>query len=370
MFNKIAGVFVAGMILCPVFAFNEAEFTSAKVIGMGGAYTAIANDENALFYNPAGLSFIDSGMLGHSNLEASMMNDEGARKIDQTIATYSSGNQTVNWNNTALQSALNGQSMHLYMAGGASYFTSGFSLGAHTARDMFIRYSSAGQTVNGFGKNILSWGLSGRVVENLAIGVTIKAISVEAFNLTSTWSTLAADSARPTELDDNKTKTGRMLALNVGLMGKLGDFSLGASVENAFATDVSWEDKNGKPVTQNKSTYQNVIIPVPRIGIGFSSAENTLLACDVARLDNPDQTTFHFGIQQKLADIPFVEWLGGVTVRAGYVTGKQEKLDVTSQVIGASFRFLIAKMNMNMITKKIGSGSPLNEFSASGQITF
>ncbi len=352
------------------FAFNEAEFASAKVIGLGGAYAAIANDENALFYNPAGLSFIDPGMLGHVNLEASMMNDEGARKIEQTILTYTTGNNSVGWNNSALQSALNGQSMHLYMAGGASYFTSGFALGAHTARNMFIRYSSSGQTVNGFGKNILSWGLSGRPAENLAIGVTIKAISVEAFNSTSTWSALSAEGAKGTALDDNKNKLGRMLALNVGAMSKFGDFSVGVSIENAFATEVNWEDKSGKSITQNKSTYQKAIVSVPRIGLGYSSAENTLLAFDIARFDNADNTTLHFGIQQKLADIPFIEWLGGVTVRAGYVMGKQDKLDVNSQVIGASFRILIAKINVNMITKTIGIGSPLSEFSASGQLTF
>jgi len=34
-------------------------FTGIRPLGMGGAFTAVANDENALFYNAAGLSYIE-----------------------------------------------------------------------------------------------------------------------------------------------------------------------------------------------------------------------------------------------------------------------------------------------------------------------
>ncbi len=38
-----------------------------RPLGMGGAFTAVADDENALFYNPAGLSNIDTLQLGIFN---------------------------------------------------------------------------------------------------------------------------------------------------------------------------------------------------------------------------------------------------------------------------------------------------------------
>lgn len=43
--------------------YNE----SVRALGMGGAFTAVADDENALFYNPAGLSRIDEWSMGVIN---------------------------------------------------------------------------------------------------------------------------------------------------------------------------------------------------------------------------------------------------------------------------------------------------------------
>jgi hypothetical protein len=45
-------------------------YPSARAMGMGGAYTAVADDFGAMFYNPAGLTAVDGAHLDLANLEA------------------------------------------------------------------------------------------------------------------------------------------------------------------------------------------------------------------------------------------------------------------------------------------------------------
>lgn len=47
------------------------QMTSARPASLGGAFTAVADDQNALFYNPAGLAFLDSTFAALMDLEIS-----------------------------------------------------------------------------------------------------------------------------------------------------------------------------------------------------------------------------------------------------------------------------------------------------------
>lgn len=59
-------VFAALIMLVPVYA-SAAGFLifeeGAKALGMGGAFTAQANDASAVFFNPAGICQIDGNSL-------------------------------------------------------------------------------------------------------------------------------------------------------------------------------------------------------------------------------------------------------------------------------------------------------------------
>ncbi len=64
---------VAGCVLVAWFAFPAGArelpsyFEAVRPLGMGGAFTAVADDENALFYNPAGLDRVPTWGFGLVN---------------------------------------------------------------------------------------------------------------------------------------------------------------------------------------------------------------------------------------------------------------------------------------------------------------
>jgi hypothetical protein len=164
---------------------------------------------------------------------------------------------------------------------------------------------------------------------------------------------------------DDDFDTRFSLGANVGAMYRVGAFGFGASVENIFTLDAANEDSDGSIVSVNSAEAPE---PVLRLGVGFATGP-TLLAADVANILDADNTTYHLGIQQKLLDIPFLNWLGGVTARAGYLSGKKDGIDITASTIGAQARLLITYLNVNVVEKEIG-GNKSQEFNFSGQISF
>ena len=98
---KIQSIYI---IICFLSIFIIASLACAKSypslyrgirpLGMGGAFTAVADDENALFYNPAGLSNIDKFSIGLINplIEVSeksidLINDVQDTDMDDTGET-------------------------------------------------------------------------------------------------------------------------------------------------------------------------------------------------------------------------------------------------------------------------------------------
>jgi len=54
--SALAGLLATLMVAAPAFAVTEGPANGARPMGMGGAFTAIADDANAPLYNPAGLA--------------------------------------------------------------------------------------------------------------------------------------------------------------------------------------------------------------------------------------------------------------------------------------------------------------------------
>ncbi|OGI12024.1 MAG: hypothetical protein A2Y40_07815 [Candidatus Margulisbacteria bacterium GWF2_35_9] len=340
-----------------VFSFNTAEYTSAKIMGLGGAYTAIANDEMALFYNPAGLAYIDPGMMGHINVEGTAALDNGITQIINILEHQ---------NFVAAATTLNGKSGSEFFGAGISYFTQGMSLGAFTSMKLFHKYYIDHVHVDINKTSLICVGFASKMNPDFALGVTFKALNLEGINSDLTYTYLNSKGAFTgmTFWQDDYDKR-LSLGTNVGAMYKMGDLGFGASVENLFTMEASKVDSSGSNVSVNNSEAPK---PIIRLGLGYVTNQ-TLLAADIANITDAANMTYHFGVQQKLLDIPFFEWLGGITARAGYLTGKKDGIGISSATIGAQARFLIAYLNINFAEKIIG-GNKTQELSVSGQFTF
>ncbi len=102
--------------LCPVFAIDNTELPAQPVLpmarAMGGAFTAVANDENAIFYNPAGYALIDEGIISVFSLGLKVNIDDSTLKLYSAMLAgtnvFAPGNINTYWSDTTFAPAITG----------------------------------------------------------------------------------------------------------------------------------------------------------------------------------------------------------------------------------------------------------------------
>jgi hypothetical protein len=102
--------------LVPLYAIDNTEPPAQPVLpmvrAMGGAFTAVANDENAIFYNPAGYALIDEGIISVFSLGLKVSIDDSALKLYSAMIAgtnvFSPGNINTYWSNTTFAPAVAG----------------------------------------------------------------------------------------------------------------------------------------------------------------------------------------------------------------------------------------------------------------------
>jgi hypothetical protein len=331
----------------------------ARAIGMGGAYTAVADDVYAPYWNPAGivqtrhfgLSF-GAGFQGDltklTNVSDALSNNEMPDEADMN------------------QSYL--------LTGYLGFTTKYFALSGYGDLQ-FNTVTDANQNI-AMGTNLTSvnYGLvtvAFYAGENLAIGINLKSVLAGYGEITqpnlpdiTTCTTVAEVQSKVDAYNLNggattSYTTGTGTACDIGALYKLTpEITLGFIARNAFvqidqdegsSTHYLLQPNTSDPDSNNWTvdlvgqtpTSYNHSIEIPKayvVGLAYWPSETTLLAVDVESITNTsnDQTRIHVGLEQTaLWDV--------IALRLGCFTNKGEPLVYTG---GLGFKLWAISTNV------------------------
>ncbi|NLM37716.1 MAG: hypothetical protein GX202_06285 [Firmicutes bacterium] len=259
------------IVLAPLCAAATPGF-SARAMGMGGAYTAVADDGNAAYWNPAGITQVKMGLALNGGFEGSLKQIEAIQKK----------------NPNALDGALG-------LKGGASLVLKNFGLSYVADRRAALESGTLLKTMRIDQTDQVAFTVAHDLTDLLAFGLNVKYVTVETGKFTETGRIAPAD-------NDNG------VALDLGAMAKVGKLvRVGAVLKDCGLTKLEREGEADGWPTQ---LVLGGAVKVPLFG--------TVVAADlVTPLSQGQDTTFHIGVEQPLLGI-LVLRAGGYQDSAGF----------------------------------------------------
>lgn len=175
------------------------QYLSPRALGMGNAYVAVANDYAAIFYNPAGLAFRESGEM---NFAFSGHASAGFTSFSKDISDASSTQGTETQKNAAMMAAIQKQYGNVFgvriapMEGawvrpkwGIAFIPADVTLELSPANPLIINTTAYIDTTLAFSyadtiKSIetakVSWGLTGKFINRGYFGKSVSAFELAA----------------------------------------------------------------------------------------------------------------------------------------------------------------------------------------------
>ena len=271
---------MAVAITCSTAGFAAELGMGAAALGMGGAFTAVANDQSATYWNPAGLAKMQGFHLQLPNVQAQITStldwrdvvDNPPTNADDRIALLQklqsgttslgvSANMGVSWNNFAVFAQPLGEAE---LDATKVTFSGDYPTPGSKARIAGAAYAHVGI---GYGTTL---------TDGTAVGVTLKSVTVKSFDDTITYTDNAGNySESKVEQDESG------LGMDVGYLREVKpDTDLGIAVRNLFG-----------PSAGDVSPHRQV-----NIGVAHRiPAAKLLLAADVRSLF--DEPTINLGVE-------------------------------------------------------------------------
>jgi len=296
------------------------------VRAMGGAFTAIANNENAVFYNPAGYATIDDGIISVFSLSIKANIDDSAIKLYNALISgkdvTSTDNLTNYLNNTKIAAGISGP---IYFGrvgnnfGFAFYDNADIFLSTRPGAILPIANLNAYSDLGFVG----GYGLKLPFLNNLYAGLNLKVLLRVKSSIDGTI--LAV-------IDSVSDTSNLPIAKAIGFGGDLGILyspltwcSFGLAAKDFFGTYFSnWENLNSSTETFSKSYIK------PRISFGVAvyplitiseseESRNLVLALDYSDLLDYSSilSNIKFGVAFKTLRI--INLMGGID--GGYLSG-------------------------------------------------
>jgi hypothetical protein len=332
-------LFGTGVILAEDAVFIE----GVRSIGMGGAFVAVADDEELLFFNPAGLVNIDDSRLSIYGLRLGINTDT----LETVEKLVSSRNKAGSWRKLSEKSVL--KLSEFEPLGNISgplelvYIRPHFAFALLDMAKSKARYSYVegksdvlissrldfiGATSFGIGPYHLH---EKYLPGELSIGGTAKYISRSWIVENHIWDLTGLD---PT------AKIGRGLGFDLGILYQIRDsLNLGFSIRDFSGTQLMWREKlvNGEFEVEESISKTNISKDFT-LGICYKPdweipywLSYPVFAFDVGAL-RPFFNQLHFGSEVKILDILFL--------RAGLSRGFRFGAGIRTQILFIDYAYV------------------------------
>jgi len=346
------------LITCSIA--SDTDTTRAR--GLSNAFVGLANDEGALFYNPAGLSFVDSefynnekdikkildGPKNHMNASIDFLFNKGYYGALEYIGENNSVGPEMRQFNTGLErKAYSKRAMNfsLYSQNtGLTFFA--VENVEHSFRASNIVSNKDLRFIATIGQSTqlgpISVGISGKGVllsrqhNDLSYGyVTSQGVQ----------SGLDLENIMFSEEHNVSVMNGAGFAANVGMMTEWNNFRLGVSMENVVATDIELSAIKGS-ATQNLKANEDWAFQNLMAGISYSNGD-LVLSFDLHNLNRPsNEISYHAGMEKDLINF----WiLPKLRIRTGASLSEQ----FSGYSLGLAFRVWIAQINLSYIERSL-----------------
>lgn len=235
----------------------------ARALGMGGAYTAVADDGSAAYWNPAGITQVKLGLALNGGLPGSLKQLEVFKEQDPAALDGTMG-----------------------LSAGANLTLGNFGLNALAARQATIEPGTALETLRIDRTDQVTFTVANELTALFAFGLNAKYVMVS--------------TERFTDAGRIEQAASRGLAVDLGAMFKAGKLvRLGAVLKDYGLTAI---ERSGVDYAWPTKLVLGAAVKVPMLG--------TVVAADLATpLRGEEDPAFHLGVEQ-----PF---LGILALRAG-----------------------------------------------------
>lgn len=313
-------------------------YEGIRPLGMGNAFTAVANDENAVFYNPAGLSDITTFKLGLFNPRFGVakdsidfIGDAGDADFDETaevadlLRQYTGKPQHV--------------SIGLFPYIGMNMFDAGvlFGILSHGAMDVEIRNPTWPESyvdLNADVGPVMGAGLKIPAVEGLSAGMALKYLYRGSLNEMYTPAQIAADDFGDIVEDDMSSGSG--ISIDLGAIYERPDLIPFVDNTKFGIAGLNMPDMSMGDATRIKHQFnagmavEKTLLPWCTIIGAFDIHDITYNAIEESQLSR----RIHMGAE---VQIPFVSLRTGIN--DGYLSAggtldlKAVKLDLATYTI-------------------------------------
>lgn len=324
---------------CAMASEYQSFHRGTRTLGMGGAFTAVADDQNALYFNPAGLSLIKGFSLGLFNPQV-----EVSKNSIDLFSDLSDVNKDDSGAVADVMRKYIGENNHVKLA--TDIYT-GFKIG-----NVGVMVSAIGQaTMNVRIRNpvwpeahvvgvgdygmMAGAGMDLPFIQGLKVGASIKGITRNSLDEVYTPDIIADDNFNDIVSDDQKTGNG--VSADLGLLYTTNALKV-SSLNLALVAQNIPEMDFGEAVDAKTQFNMGIALSQKLLGLTVTEAADIYDMTDNAGNDESYEKKVHLGVEVALPAI--------LSVRAGLNQGYY--------TAGATLNFKIIKFDVATYGEELG----------------